>query len=363
MSADKPQKPEKPRKDFPLFPHDGGVWAKKIKGKFYYFGPWSDPQGAYKKYQEEFPYLQAGHTPPSRQEKLGDLLNAFLGDKEARFKTGDISRTTYKEYEAGCDAISAALNKDRPIETIGPEDFANLRTKLAIGKDGQTYSPVTLKRRLTIARMAFAYGNEEMGLALRFKRGLQAPSRRTIRRKEREREKRLYTSPDIRKLVSKADPHLRAMTLLGINCGFGPHDCETLPADALDLKGGWHNYARPKTEVERRCPLWPETAKALKALEFDKHVFNGRKWSRHVIAREFDTLCETCKVKNHGFYSLRRTFETIATTAKVSQAVIDHVMGHSRNDMASTYRQEIFDSQLRECVEHVRQWYLGKVTV
>ncbi|BBO33452.1 hypothetical protein [Lacipirellula parvula] len=71
---------------------------------------------------------------------------------------------------------------------------------------------------------------------------------------------------------------------------------------------------------------------------------------------KFAALCDTCEVTKHGFYSLRRTFETIATTASVSQAAIDHIMGHARNDMASVYRQQIFDQQLKECADHVRAW-------
>src|SRR4051794_7303054 len=59
-------KPERPVKgtpgypaDFPLFPHRAGVWAKKIKGKMCYFGPWSDPAGALARYQAERASLES----------------------------------------------------------------------------------------------------------------------------------------------------------------------------------------------------------------------------------------------------------------------------------------------------------------
>ena len=63
-------KPSKPYPEFPLFAYQTGRWAKKIKGRFHYFGPWRDPDAALEKYLSEKDYLYAGKKPPANRDGL-----------------------------------------------------------------------------------------------------------------------------------------------------------------------------------------------------------------------------------------------------------------------------------------------------
>jgi hypothetical protein len=83
---------EKPSKPQGLPALSAPVWAKKIKGKLRYFGPWSDPDAAYAKFRREVDYLQNGEKPPEPQPSVGELVKAFLDEKEALLGTGDLAQ-------------------------------------------------------------------------------------------------------------------------------------------------------------------------------------------------------------------------------------------------------------------------------
>jgi integrase len=164
------------------------------------------------------------------------------------------------------------------------------------------------------------------------------------------------------------------MILLAINGGFGNSDCEQLPIAAVNLDTGWVRFPRPKTEVPRAFPLWPETVEALKASlakrpspksEADAGLFfitkYGQSWhkakERGPVVLQFRRLLDDLGLHKpgRGFYSLRHAFETIGGESK-DQAAVDAIMGHLREDMASHYRERISDDRLRGVVETVRNW-------
>ena len=58
-----PGKPASPTPTSPSSPTLLACWAKKIRGKMHYFGPWDDPDGALTKYMEQKDALHAGRKP------------------------------------------------------------------------------------------------------------------------------------------------------------------------------------------------------------------------------------------------------------------------------------------------------------
>ncbi len=103
-----------------------------------------------------------------------------------------------------------------------------------------------------------------MDTPMRFGPGFARPSKKTMRLERARKGLRMVEAAKLRAILDAAGVPLKAMILLGGNCGFGNADGGTLPQSALDREGGWINYHRPKTGIARRVPLWPETVAALR---------------------------------------------------------------------------------------------------
>src|SRR5581483_10002760 len=230
------------------------------------------------------------------------------------------------------------------------------------------------RRVRTVFNYAFKGGLLDRPMV--FGEGFKVPSQRTLRTHRAARGPKMFEADEIRRMVQAAGPALRAMILLGVNCGFGNSDCGTLPLAALDLDGGWVNYRRPKTGVSRRCPFWSETVMALREWLAKRPEPNdpanaglvfvtkyGQPWAKDAadspITKETRKLLDALGINGHrNFYALRHTFETIGGVGK-DQAAVDAIMGHARDDMASAYRERISDDRLRDVTECVRRWLFG----
>ena len=167
---------------------------------------------------------------------------------------------------------------------------------------------------------------------------------------------------------------MKAMILLGINAALGNTDIGRLKKSHIDFNSNFLDFPRPKTGIERRCPLWPETIDALKTvLEFrpapknpndDNLVFLtdfGNRWAPETrtstVGKEFAKIVGKLNLSQsgRGFYSLRHTHRTISDGSK-DFVVCNLIMGHADQSMASVYREQIADERLQVVAEHVRSW-------
>ncbi len=259
----RPPKPAKPYPDFPLYAHASGRWAKKIRGVLKYFGPWNDPDGALATYLDRKNDLHAGRTPRADAGELTvkDLVNAFLNSKQNSVDAGELKQRTWNTYKETTDFMIGEFGKRRLVEDIGPSDFASMRRKMA-----KRWGLHRLANHIQYTRSVFKFGVEE-GLivkAVRYGTGFKKPSKKNFRIEKSKQEIKLFTADEIRRMLATATPSMKAMILLGVNCGFGNADCALLPTRAVDLQAGWINFPRPKTGLDRRCPLWPETVAAIR---------------------------------------------------------------------------------------------------
>ncbi|VTR97011.1 tyrosine recombinase : Uncharacterized protein OS=Blastopirellula marina DSM 3645 GN=DSM3645_10342 PE=4 SV=1: Phage_integrase [Gemmata massiliana] len=378
-------KPNKPYPSFPLYAHVTGRWAKKIRGKLHYFGPWDDPDGALKKYLEQKDALHDGRTPRVASEgvtvKL--LCNAYLNHKKEKLDRGELSPRSWTCYRNTAELVVAKFGKGRLVSDLRPEDFTSLRTMMS-----KKWGPVRVRNYVQQIRGVFKYGydSELLAVPMRFGPGFDRPSKKILRLERAKKGPQMFEAAEVRALVNgstvtrKGEPVLvtptvpmKAMILLGVNCGFGNADCGTLPIAALDLKSGWMNYPRPKTGIPRRCPLWPETVAALQDVLTARRepldskdadlVFitaTGRSWHKDIddtpVSKEMRKLLDALRIEGkRNFYALRHTFETIGGEAK-DQVAVDHIMGHARDDMASVYRERISDERLKAVSDFVRKW-------
>ena len=330
-------RPAKPYPTFPLYAHGNGQWAKKIRGQTHFFGPWADPNGALERYHCEHSDLEAGRRPRRTDKNyrltVGDMVNLCLVTKRTLVESGEMQARTYEEYKTYGERLIRVLGRRTLVDQLTPADFLRLRTDFQ-----KTHKSLTsIKGDIRKIKVFFNFALEEGHLerTVRFGQGFKVPSATMLRREREKKEIRMFQAKQIRLLLGRARPQMKAMILLGINCGFGNNDCAMLPKRSLDFQGGWVNFTRPKTSINRHNPLWPETVAALKlALQQRKKprdsTYNNRvfitcklePWTpKYVhdspISKEFRKLLTDAHLDDcPGFYGLRHTFATVALKTK-----------------------------------------------
>lgn len=407
-------RPEKPYPEFPLTPVAGGQWAKRIRGQLHYFGRWCQTvkgkqvrlpkdgwEDALALYKAQCDDLYAGRTPNMipNQMRLKDLCNDFLTYKLQLVESGEIKSLTFNEYRQACERLIRMMGGNTVVDQLRPEDFIALRAKLA--KD---LGPAGLSGQVGRIKAVFAHSRKQELIPREFKKA----SASVMRKIKNAKGPNLFTRDEMHwilngktdedgKFIPGATGQLRAMTLLGINCGLGCTDCALLPLHALDLEKGVLNFPRPKTGIPRTCPLWPETVKSLQeviaarptpATKADADlVFLTRfksRWVRDVehwgkdedgnrtlkkvtsintVSGLYGKLLKALHIngrKGIGYYTLRHTFASIGLQVGDRDSV-KSLMGHSFTDILAGYDETGPSMERRlAVVNHIHGWLFGK---
>lgn len=239
----------------------------------------------------------------------------------------------------------------------------------------KAWGPVRVGNEIQRVRIVFKHA-ADAGLierAMRYGPGFKRPSRKVLRVHRAQTGLRMFEADEMRLILGAAGRPMRCMVLLAINAGLGNRDIGELPTRAIDFKTSWLDYPRPKTGIARRVPLWSETLVALKEARDrrptpkdpvdDRRMFitkRGLPWAKDAptcpLAQQFGKL--GIHRKGLGFYAIRHSFATIGSSAR-DEVALTSLMGHSREDMASVYRERIDDARLRSVTDHVRQWLFG----
>lgn len=395
------KKPAKPYPTFPLSFHPSGRFCKKIRGKLHYFGRWANRQNgelttvdnhadaaevALNEYLEVKDDLHAGRTPRPKVDgvSVADACNEFMASREDRLDAGELTPLSFRGYLEITKLVAEFFDRNRLIDDLAVSDFSKFRAWLVKKKKHGVYH---LAKVVRVTRMIFkyAYDSELIDKPIRCGPDFKEPSKKAKRKAAREAGRKDFRADEIHKLLDTSAQPMRAMILLGLNCGFGQTDIASLPISAVDLESGWIDFPRPKTEIARRCPLWSETVESLQeALEcrptpkdeadsscvfitshgrrFVWATTRGsdevRKYSRvDAVSQRFTRLINKLELKEgrRGFYGLRHTFETVGGESR-DQVAVDAIMGHSDPSMAANYRHRISDGRLQDVVYAVRAW-------
>jgi integrase len=321
------------------------------------------------------------------------MVNIYLTDKKDRVGR-DLSPQAYAENYAACERIIAAFGGTRLVADLKPSNFKDLQYSFP-----KKWGPHKRSKTIQLIRSAFkfAYDQDEIDKPVKFgnfKKPKWSVFRKHRRDSQEKNGKRMFEADELRLLLANVGQPLRAMILLGANCGLGNNDVNMLTFSALDLEKGWLDYPRPKNGIARECPLWPQTVDALQEWDdirrkirpatpdLSNRVFltaRGNAWVKvelveeeigtkkkvsivndDAIAKEMAKVLKKLGLKRPGlnFYALRHGFQTVAEQKAGDRAAIERIMGHGDeiNDMGGRYREYIDPDQLRKITNAVREW-------
>lgn len=355
---------------FPLTLHKTGQYCKKIKGKTYYFG--KDKQQALERYLEQASLLHnnqnSGFKKKNAEMTIGSLSKLYLEQQFLKVKAGEITARHHADQQNCLNKFVNSIGKFVKVRDISTLDLQKYKRHVK-----RSYSAQRLNLNISVMKAMFHWAKKNEILS--FIPNIDIVSREKVEHKQRF----IFSSEQIQKILDIADVQMKAMVLLGLNCGFGCMDCAQLKWSDMDFENSRVVLPRGKTGIMRDLPLWPETINAIrnisrkdgklvfytkhgKPMISEKHIVteNSEKYSSvNMVTARFARLIKKAGIKvpqGTGFYALRRAAATMAAQSGDPFAV-QRLLGHANLQMATRYVQDV-SKQTDEVVNNSRKFIL-----
>ncbi len=336
-------------------------------GKRIYLG--ADRAEATAKYHRLALGLEASEpVRPSTPILAKDLANRFIAAQRANWRNPEATLKCYTDWLGRFLADHPRLLACE----LTVEAFA--AWKLSLRRRG--YAAESINHYLTAVRAMYRFA-EEAGILETVPRLRRVKNERAPR--SGSAEKPLYSLEDVRTLLKHADPQMKAMILLALNCGFGPKDLQDLTWS--HIRDERITLPRSKTGVCQTYCLWEETRQALQEIADSRHdliarlerrgrertdgnhvfvTYFWRPWNKDAIAEQFRKLCKAAGVSCYGFYRLRHCAST-AMSLVANPHVHRKFMRHSQLQQQVTYTHTP-DKEVDEAVMRAREKLLPGIS-
>ena len=131
--------------------------GEKIRGRRVYFGKWSDPEGAKRRFNAERELLYNGglRSQVKRQPLSRDVLNEFRNAKRRLHGGGALSKRSPTDYDATCDHIVLVFGCFLLLFVFCFVAIDRMRAKNA-----KHWGPVALDNEVNCIWVVFKYAEE-----------------------------------------------------------------------------------------------------------------------------------------------------------------------------------------------------------
>ncbi|MHC4499375.1 MAG: hypothetical protein ACYS21_09725, partial [Planctomycetota bacterium] len=191
---------------FPLTLHSTGQYCKKIKGKMHYFG--KDKKQALERYLEQAAFLHNGKAEmlntTNGNMTLKSLCNIYLQHQQAKAASAEITIRHHADQTSCLKKFVSFIGQHRRINKISTLDLQNYKRKLK-----RTYdSAHRINLSISIMKAMFHWAKKNDILD-------HIPNIDTVSSvKTIHKQRHVFTSEQIHRLIDFADVQMRAMIWL-----------------------------------------------------------------------------------------------------------------------------------------------------